>query len=39
MSRAINEFDPYAIDLSSSVETNGYKDELKIKKVMEAMND
>ena len=39
ISRAINEFDPYAIDLSSSVETNGYKDELKIKKVMEAMND
>ena len=39
ISCAINEFDPYAIDLSSSVETNGYKDELKIKKVMEAMND
>ena len=39
ISRAINEFYPYAIDLSSSVETNGYKDELKIKKVMEAMND
>ena len=39
ISRVINEFDPYAIDLSSSVETNGYKDELKIKKVMEAMND
>ena len=39
ISQAINEFDPYAIDLSSSVETNGYKDELKIKKVMEAMND
>ena len=39
ISQAINEFDPYAIDLSSSVETNGYKDELKIKKVMEAIND
>ena len=39
ISRAIHEFDPYAVDLSSSVETNGYKDELKIKKVMEAIND
>ena len=37
--KAIEEFDPYAVDLSSSVETNGYKDELKIKKVMEAIND
>ena len=36
---AIEEFDPYAVDLSSSVETDGYKDELKIKKVMEAVND
>ena len=39
ISRAIHEFDPYAVDLSSSVETNGYKDELIIKKVMEAIND
>ena len=39
ISQAINEFDPYAIDLSSSVETNGYKDELKIKEVMEAINE
>ena len=39
ISQAIHEFDPYAVDLSSSVETNGYKDELKIKKVMEAIND
>ena len=37
--KAIEEFDPYAVDLSSSVETNGYKDELKIKEVMEAIND
>ena len=39
ISQAIQEFNPYAVDLSSSVETNGYKDELKIKKVMEAIND
>ena len=39
ISQAIEEFDPYAVDLSSSVETNGYKDELKIKEVMEAIND
>ena len=37
--KAIEEFDPYAVDLSSSVETNGYKDELKIKEVMEAVDD
>ena len=36
---AIKEFNPYAIDLSSSLETDGYKDELKIKQVMEAIND
>lgn len=36
---AIEEFNPYAVDLSSGVETDGYKDELKIKEVMEAMND
>ena len=39
IAEAIREFNPYAIDLSSSVETDGYKDELKIKKVMEALND
>ena len=38
ISRAIEEFNPYAVDLSSGVETNGYKDELKIKEVMEAIN-
>lgn len=36
---AIKEFKPYAVDLSSGVETDGYKDELKIKEVMEAMNE
>ena len=39
ISQAIKEFNPYAVDLSSSLETNGYKDEMKIKKVMEAIND
>lgn len=36
--KAIEEFDPYAIDLSSSLETNDYKDENKIKEIMEAIN-
>lgn len=35
---AIEKFRPYAIDLSSSVETNGFKDENKIKEVMELKN-
>ncbi len=35
---AINEFDPYAIDLSSSLEVDGFKDESKIKELMEAIN-
>ncbi|WP_292798113.1 phosphoribosylanthranilate isomerase [Methanobrevibacter sp.] len=39
VSEAIKEFNPYAIDLSSSLETDGYKDELKIKELMEAMNE
>jgi phosphoribosylanthranilate isomerase len=39
ISQAIEEFNPYAVDLSSSLESNGYKDELKIKEVMEAIND
>ena len=37
--QAVKEFNPYAIDLSSSVETNGFKDENKIKKVMEALDE
>lgn len=39
ISEVIDEFNPYAVDLSSSLETNGYKDELKIKEVMEAINE
>lgn len=35
---AILKFKPYAIDLSSALETDGYKDELKIKEIMEAIN-
>ena len=35
--KAIEEFDPYAIDLSSSLETDGYKDENKIKEIMEVI--
>jgi phosphoribosylanthranilate isomerase len=35
--QAIREFSPYAIDLSSSLETDGYKDENKIKEIMEVI--
>ena len=35
---AIKEFNPYAIDLSSSLETDGFKDENKIKEIMEVIN-
>lgn len=35
ISRAIEEFNPYAVDLSSSLEINGFKDEDKIKEIME----
>lgn len=35
---AIEEFDPYAIDLSSSLETDGFKDENKIRELMEVIN-
>ena len=38
ISDAIKEFDPYAIDLSSSLEVDGFKDESKIKEIMEAIN-
>ena len=34
---AIDEFNPYAIDLSSSLEVDGYKDENKIKEIMEVI--
>ena len=35
---AIEEFGPYAIDLSSSLETDGFKDENKIRELMEVIN-
>ena len=35
---AIKEFNPYTVDLSSSLETDGFKDENKIKKIMEVIN-
>lgn len=34
---AIDEFNPYAIDLSSSLEVDGFKDENKIKEIMEVI--
>lgn len=37
--QAIEKFQPYAIDLSSSVETNNHKDKDKIKKIMELKNE
>ena len=38
VSKAIDEINPYAIDLSSSLETDGFKDENKIKEIMEVIN-
>lgn len=38
MIQAMNECHPYCIDLSSAVETDGYKDSEKIKEVMNIMN-
>lgn len=35
---AIEEFNPYAVDLSSSLEVDGFKDEKKIKEIMEVIN-
>lgn len=35
VSLAISTVKPYCVDLSSSAETNGYKDELKIKRIIE----
>ena len=35
---AIEQFHPYAIDLSSSLETDGFKDEEKVKEIMEVIN-
>ena len=36
---AIGEFNPFAVDLSSSVETDGFKDEKKIKEIIEIMEN
>nr|WP_294998803.1 phosphoribosylanthranilate isomerase [uncultured Methanobrevibacter sp.] len=38
ISDAIGEIKPYAVDLSSSLETDGFKDENKIKEIMEVIN-
>lgn len=38
VAEAIEQFNPYAIDLSSSLETDGFKDENKIKKIMEVIS-
>ena len=38
IAQAIEEFKPYAVDLSSSLEADGFKDENKIKEIMEAIN-
>ena len=38
VTKAIDEFNPYAVDLSSSLETDGFKDEIKIKEIMEVIN-
>ena len=36
---AMEEFKPFAVDLSSSVETDGFKDEEKIKEIIEIMEN
>jgi phosphoribosylanthranilate isomerase len=38
ISQAIEEFEPYAVDLSSGLETDGFKDEKKIREIMEVIN-
>jgi phosphoribosylanthranilate isomerase len=35
--QAIDEVNPYAVDLSSALETNGFKDENKIKEIIEVI--
>ena len=37
INQAISEFNPYGVDLSSSVEVNGFKNEEKIKEIMGAI--
>ena len=39
LKKAIAEIKPFAVDLSSSVETDGFKDKEKIKKVMEIVKN
>ena len=39
LASAIEEFNPFAVDLSSSVETDGFKDEEKIKEIMEIVEN
>ena len=39
LSSAIEEFNPFAVDLSSSVETDGFKDEEKIKEIIEIVEN
>ena len=39
IAQAIEEFEPYAVDLSSSLEVNGFKNEDKIKEIMEIINE
>lgn len=36
---AIEQFNPYAVDLSSSLEVDGFKNEDKIKEIMEIINE
>ena len=38
ISLAIGKYNPYGVDLSSALETDGVKDENKIKEIMEAIN-
>ena len=38
LTSAIEEFNPFAVDLSSSVETDGFKDEEKIKEIIEIVD-
>jgi len=38
VAEAIRKINPYAVDLSSSLEINDYKDETKVKEMMEAIN-
>ena len=39
LNAAIDEFNPFAVDLSSSVETDGFKDEEKIKEIVEIVEN